>query len=390
MTNGDSESAYTTVIIGDSFVQGIGAEEGYGWAQRLRDSLGELYDVRIEGRGGESVRGILEQMDEDLIEQDPDLVFLQVGINDSRQRESFERDNEVPPSTFDAGLREFIERTRDGCRPHTQIVVIGTTPVDEELTSPHRLDRWYTRSESRKYNDIVRDVCREKHVRFLDVFDEFEARGVERLLDDGLHPNDEGHRLIYDAVSEELRLDSADDSPRETLERKAPLVDLEGMTEKIVTEVVDSRLRQRAESLWILGSFADPEKEIDAGETPSDLDLFLTVPEWDLPIADSEIPVLASQVSTPDVLGSRFEGTEWDGVGGPGSEWNCSAEDAWERLPEDVQQTFLNGTEWLFFASESDRIINRPRSYHLHVGSRAQLEHHLPGRCVWGEHRPEK
>lgn len=200
----DSERRYTMVIIGDSFVRGTGATDRHGWSQMLADDMDEIYNVHIKGHGGHNIRDILDRMDGDVIDLDPDIVLLQVGINDSRYRDSFDTEHEVSPTEFNDGLAQFVESIRAEAYPHTQIILLGTTPVDEELTRPYKPDKQYINSESKRYDDIIKDVCREKYVRYFNVFSHFANRDVEDLLDDGVHPNNEGHKLIYEVVLKNL------------------------------------------------------------------------------------------------------------------------------------------------------------------------------------------
>lgn len=204
MTATDSERKYTMVIIGDSFVRGTGAADRHGWSQMLADDMDEIYNVHINGHGGHNIQDILDRMDTDVIDLEPDIVLLQVGINDSRYRDSFDTDHEVPPAEFKDGLAQFVELIRAEAYPHTQIIIVGTTPVDEDLTRPYKPDKQYVNSESKKYDDIIKNVCRENYVRYIDVFSHFADRDVEDLLDDGVHPNNEGHKLIYEVVSKNL------------------------------------------------------------------------------------------------------------------------------------------------------------------------------------------
>ena len=67
---------------------------------------------------------------------------------------------------------------------------------DESKTTPVPwIPIYYTNENIEKYSKIMEDVCRENSIPFLDIGllnnDDF---------DDGLHPNAEGHRKIYEKV----------------------------------------------------------------------------------------------------------------------------------------------------------------------------------------------
>ena len=62
----------------------------------------------------------------------------------------------------------------------------------------------------REYAQIVRDVARTEMVPLVDVYSIFEEYGtqpghaVDELLVDGVHPNDEGHKIIADRLVEQI------------------------------------------------------------------------------------------------------------------------------------------------------------------------------------------
>ena len=212
MTTDRADGGRTAVVIGDSFVDGAGAADRHGWAYRLGDAL-EGYDVRVRGHGGDTIEDVLRRTDADVLELDPDLVVLQVGINDSRLRESFPTDHDVPPGRYASGVREFVSRVRASRDPPARIAVVGTVPVDEALVRPYKPDKEYTTAAAREYNALARDVCRDADATFVDVFRSFEARDPPgSLLDDGLHPNDEGHELICEIVADAVQAVSMPES----------------------------------------------------------------------------------------------------------------------------------------------------------------------------------
>ena len=71
---------------------------------------------------------------------------------------------------------------------------------DESKTVPVPwIDICYTNENIQKYTKIMEDVCKENGVLFMDIKplnnDDF---------DDGLHPNTEGHRKIFEQVKDFL------------------------------------------------------------------------------------------------------------------------------------------------------------------------------------------
>ena len=60
-----------------------------------------------------------------------------------------------------------------------------------------------------RYNQSVRTLARELHVPLVDVHAAFTGKEPDKLLLDGMHPNDAGHRLIAEllvpVIREQLR-----------------------------------------------------------------------------------------------------------------------------------------------------------------------------------------
>lgn len=68
--------------------------------------------------------------------------------------------------------------------------------MNKSKTMPVSLaDIYYTNENIRKYNDIMREVCEKNDVLFLDT----EPLNNEDF-DDGLHPNANGHKKIFDQI----------------------------------------------------------------------------------------------------------------------------------------------------------------------------------------------
>ena len=56
-----------------------------------------------------------------------------------------------------------------------------------------------------RYNEVVRRLAKELAVPLVDVHDTFTAKNADKLLLDGMHPNDEGHRIIAELLLPVIR-----------------------------------------------------------------------------------------------------------------------------------------------------------------------------------------
>ncbi|TRZ64349.1 MAG: hypothetical protein D4Q79_01760, partial [Spirochaetia bacterium] len=85
-----------------------------------------------------------------------------------------------------------------------KIVFIGLTPVEESKTTPipWNTDKFYKNEYIQKYDGIIKKVCEENNLSFVEVFERL--KGNENLSEDGLHPNSEGHQKIFEIVKDFL------------------------------------------------------------------------------------------------------------------------------------------------------------------------------------------
>ena len=129
------------VIIGDSFVQGVGDEENDGWTGIFRREFEKRYNIFIKGYGGNNIYDVLARIEKDLLPFHPSIVILQVGINDSRLRKSLGFSNEIKEGKFRKGLEEFVNRIKQSLKMAPNFIFIGTTPVVDKLTTPYKKDK---------------------------------------------------------------------------------------------------------------------------------------------------------------------------------------------------------------------------------------------------------
>lgn len=194
-----------------------------------------------------------------------------------------------------------------------------------------------------------------------------------------------------DDVVASSNADATDPSSVErTLAGRAPLLDVSELRTLVVRKLLPRSVLDRTESIWLLGSFTNPGKDLDT-EKRSDLDVYVVVPDWDRPIALSSLAVYAPQSPVHD---PSVEEDAWTGVIGPeGTRWDRSASEAWDCLPTDVQRALAYSVQVAVFATEADRARGSPRNVDLMIGSDGGLAYSrergrvdgaaLPGIQIW-------
>lgn len=159
--------------------------------------------------------------------------------------------------------------------------------------------------------------------------------------------------------------------PMEEFRRNAPLVDPDGLVRMLREDMFSEGLRERAESIWIGGSFVNPDKAVS--ET-SDLDVFVVDPTWELPISSSGIALMASEPPTPSFYDDVIEERTWAPVTDLDKSWQGTADEAWEMLPEYAKKSLIRSNEKALFPTERNRNEGRARPYELGIGSPEQLD----------------
>lgn len=201
------------LVFGDSIAWGAWDIER-GWVERLRKYYNEknlsgsnfwclIYNLGISGNG---VSDVLERFEfetkQRLKEDEETIIIFAVGINDSvfvhskgATRSSGEEVREK--------VKELVEKAR---KYSSKIVFVGLTPVDESLVNPipwipnESLQNKYVK----EHNNVIKEVCEEEGIGFVNVFEKFLSLDYEKLLEDGLHPNSEGHEKIFEMVKDYL------------------------------------------------------------------------------------------------------------------------------------------------------------------------------------------
>ncbi len=201
------------LVFGDSIVYGAWDIEG-GWAQRLRNWIDQrnLSDenfyclIYTLGISGDTTENLLERFEVEtkarIKEEEETIIIFSIGINDSVFLKK-ENSLRIEKEKFRANIRKLVLLARNFTE---KIVFVGLTSVDETKTMPVPWDenKYYTNENIRKYNEIIKSVCENEKVIFIDLFEKFEREKINLLSEDGLHPNSNGHEMIFKEVKKYL------------------------------------------------------------------------------------------------------------------------------------------------------------------------------------------
>ena len=189
-------------IFGDSTAWGAWDLEKGGWVNRLwlyvakrgGDNYVEIYNCSISGG---TTNTILERFENEARIRNADAIIFQTGGNDAAY-EHLPDNYLVAPDIFRSNVGKIIKRAKNITE---NIIFIDLKNCDEFKTMPVPwVDIYYTNENMEKYREIMKKVCQENSVLFMDVGllsnDDF---------DDGLHPNAAGHEKIFVNVRDFLQ-----------------------------------------------------------------------------------------------------------------------------------------------------------------------------------------
>jgi lysophospholipase L1-like esterase len=195
------------LVFGDSITYGARDKAG-GWVQRLRTFIEEKYPeehlIYNLGVSADTSDSLIERLeDETKRREGSEIIFIfQIGANDSAFL-STKKDFWASKEKFRNNIKDIIKKSK---KISQKIFFVENIPVDENKTHPVPWDKrvTYKNENIKKYNEIIKEVCNKEVVSFIGVFDKFFKSDYKKLLQDGVHPNSEGHEKIFEIVKEFL------------------------------------------------------------------------------------------------------------------------------------------------------------------------------------------
>jgi acyl-CoA thioesterase-1 len=131
------------------------------------------------GISGETSAGGLRRIDWSL-QQPADVLVLELGANDALRG--------LDPAQMHANLDAILARARE-LKPAIPIVILG-------MEAPPNLGEDY----SRRFRSVFRDLARKYDAALVPFLLEGVAAVSELNIADGVHPNEEGHRVLAGVV----------------------------------------------------------------------------------------------------------------------------------------------------------------------------------------------
>ncbi len=199
------------VFLGDSITQ-QGEDYEDGFISLIRQNLSEdKFELIGKGISGNKVSDLLTRYKSDVLDLNPDLVFIYIGINDVWHKYDFGTGSDI--DLYEKGLRAIISDIKSlGSK-----IVLCTPTVIGENTGDFELGNQFKNVETMEkmngdldtFSDVVRKLSNEYETELLDlrkIFMDYlaennlnnDAAGI--LTTDGVHLNGQGNKLIADQM----------------------------------------------------------------------------------------------------------------------------------------------------------------------------------------------
>lgn len=200
------------LIFGDSIAYGAWDKEG-GWAERLRKIIDKkiissnqkfyctLYNLSIDGNTSNNLLKRFSVETKNRQEEKETIFIFAIGGNDAVSINN--KNLLVPRKKFENNIKNLIKFS---LKFSLKILFVGLTPVNESKTNPLPWDKtMFNKNEHlKRYNEIIKSICYENKIDFIELFEHFEKLNYKKLLEDGVHPNSKGHKIIFEIIKKYL------------------------------------------------------------------------------------------------------------------------------------------------------------------------------------------
>ena len=181
-------------VFGDSITFGSWDPDKGGWVSRLRsyiESKGDEVTIYNCGVSGDNTIGLLKRFKIEAIAREPTIILFAIGINDSQYNKS-KNNPRVPINVFQGNLQKLLNQAKDFT---SKVVFVGLTKVDESKTMPIPWGptKYYDEENVCLYDSKIKEIADKNKFPYIKMFDLLGNKDLE----DGLHPNSEGHHKIF-------------------------------------------------------------------------------------------------------------------------------------------------------------------------------------------------
>lgn len=184
-------------VFGSSIGYGHNDDEGGGWCDRLKAYYFKnkknvsVYNLSVSGAMSKDV---VERFSVEYGARRPEVVLIAIGLNDSIFDQNTNK-YKISLENTKKNIEQLVLMTR---KNNNMIIFIGLTSVNEKLVSPvpWAKNLSYNNEDIKKYDNVIKKVTKNSNVPYCYMYDLLQ----DEDLDDGLHPNAQGHKKMFERV----------------------------------------------------------------------------------------------------------------------------------------------------------------------------------------------
>lgn len=179
------------VCIGDSLTYGYGVYSNENWVELLR--LKFNIEIINKGVNGDTTAGIISRSSRDIIELAPSHMILMAGTNDILL--NYPVNNVIDNAKF--LLNEAEENSI------IPIIALQPTVVPElaKIYWDQYIDYDAVNEHLKQYIDSIKTFASKNNIGIINFYDSFLGiEGMKDLYRDGIHPNAQGHELMFKTI----------------------------------------------------------------------------------------------------------------------------------------------------------------------------------------------
>lgn len=155
------------------------------YASRVHRSIVDTYapvQHANKGVGGSDTKEWIDMIARNVLSLPFDLVTIGLGMNDSAS-------DVTGVTNYGNNLRTIVDRLKKR-NPNVDIILCAPNHTSDSTRTPY----------IQNYRNQMQTVATEKNVKFCDFSQAFTTAEVSTYTLDGIHPNDAGHKKIYDLL----------------------------------------------------------------------------------------------------------------------------------------------------------------------------------------------
>jgi lysophospholipase L1-like esterase len=206
LTSLTTRRSQKVVFFGDSITQ-MGAKPG-GYIVKMTETLAQKnlssdYELIGAGIGGNKVYDLYLRMDDDVLSQNPDIVFIWVGVNDVWHKTMYGTGTDI--DKFEKFYMAIINKLLDR---HIRVILCTPAVIGEKTDFTNQQD-----GDLNAYSQVIRNLAQKNHCGLVDlreVFHTYELRSNPGNKESGIltvdrvHLNETGNQLVADKMLEAL------------------------------------------------------------------------------------------------------------------------------------------------------------------------------------------